>query len=297
MKNSAVLVLTVLVIFIIGILLFAFVVRETESAVVTTFGKHTRTVSEPGLYFRILPPIQRVYKFDSRMQTFEAELVETTTKGNKPIIVSSYVVWKIADPLKFFTSCGTMKGAQDTLLSQLKNTQGEVIGQYTFSEFVNSDESKIKIQEIESRMLAGLKKAVFDDYGIEVKMLGLKQLKVDKDVTKEVFARMQAERDSKTQATISEGESEAIRIRTDVDSKKDKLMAAAESRAKMIRGQGDAEAAKYYKMLEADPEFAIFLRNIEALNNILKERSTVVLSADSEPFELLKKMPKIEPKK
>jgi len=297
MKNSGVIILTAVVIVIIGLLLFAFVVKESESALVTTFGKPTRKVTEPGLYFRLLPPIQQVYKFDSRMHTFEAELVETTTKGNKPIIVSSYVVWRIADPLKFFTSCGTVKGAEDTLLSQLKNTQGEVIGQYTFSEFVNSDKSKIKIDEIESKMLAGLRKAVFNDYGIEVKLLGLKQLKVDQDVTKEVFARMQAERNSKTQATISEGESEAIRIKTDADSKKVKLLAAAESRAKMIRGQGDAEAAKYYKMLEADPEFAIFLRNVEALSNILKERSTVVLSADSEPFDLLKKMPKIEPKK
>ena len=50
-------------------------------------------------------------------------------------------------------------------------------------------------------------------------------------------------------------------------------------------------------MLEADPDFAMFLRNLEALNKILKERSTVVLSADSAPFELLKKMPDIEPKK
>ena len=73
-------------------------------------------------------------------------------------------------------------------------------------------------------------------------------------------------------------------------------MAATEARAKAIRGAGDAEAAQYYKMLEADPEFAMFLREIETLKKTLKERTTVVLPADAEPFKLLKEMPKLEPK-
>jgi membrane protease subunit HflC len=108
---------------------------------------------------------------------------------------------------------------------------------------------------------------------------------------------MKAERNRKTEATIARGNAEAIRIKTDADSKRTELLAAAEARATAIRGEGDAEAAKYYKMLEADPEFAMFLRDVEALKKILEKRSTIVLSADSEPFKLLKEMPKIEPKK
>jgi len=48
------------------------------------------------------------------------------------------------------------------------------------------------------------------------------------------------------------------------------------------------------KMLEEEPDLAIFLRNIEALKKTLKERSTIVLAADSEPFILLKQMPEIK---
>jgi len=69
-----------------------------------------------------------------------------------------------------------------------------------------------------------------------------------------------------------------------------------EAQAKAIRGEGDAEAAKYYKLLEADPEFAMFLRNLEALGKILKEKSTIVLGAESEPIKLLKGIPDIKPK-
>ncbi len=146
-------------------------------------------------------------------------------------------------------------------------------------------------------MLTDLKQTVRTDYGIEIKTLGIKQLKVSEDVSKDVFERMRAERNRKTEATIAEGNAEATKIKTDADSKKTELLAAAEARAKAKRAEGDAEAAKYYEMLEEDPEFAILLRNLEALKKILKERATVVIPADAEPFILLKEMPDIKPKK
>ena len=106
-----------------------------------------------------------------------------------------------------------------------------------------------------------------------------------------------AERNRRTEATIAQGRAEAMRIKTDADSKRIELLAAAEARAKAIRGQGDAEAAEYYKMLDADPDLAIFLRKIEVLKKILEKRATIVLSADTEPLDLLRGVPALEPKK
>ena len=297
MKNLAITVFIVLVIAVLGLYLISFQVRETESALLTTFGKPTRELTEPGWYFRWPAPIQRVSKFDSRMRVFEANLGETTTKAVVPIIVNTYIVWRIADPLQFFNAVETVKEAENYLRSQLNDTQNNVVGQYYFSEFVNSDESKIKIEEIQEKMLAGLRQAVRDDYGIEIKTLGIKQLKISADVSKDVFERMKAERNRRTEATIAEGNAEATKIKTDADSKKTELLAAAQARAKAIRGQGDAEAAKYYKMLEADPELAMFLRDVEALKKILEKRATIVISADTEPFKMLKQMPDLKPKK
>ncbi len=109
-----------------------------------------------------------------------------------------------------------------------------------------------------------------------------------------MFERMKTERNRRTAATIARGEAEATKIRADANLKKTELLAAAEARAKVIRGRGDAEAAKYYKMLEEEPELAMFLRNIEALGKMLKERSTVVIRDDSEPFILLKDIPSLK---
>ena len=296
MKNIALTIFIALVVIVIGLYLVTFQVRETESVLVTRFGKPVREITDdPGLCIKWPAPIERVHSFDSRMHVFEADLGETTTKGAVPIIVNTYVVWRITEPLKFLNAVGTVKDAEDKLYGQITDTQNKVIGQHSFGEFVNSDRSKIKFKDIEDEMLSDLKQTVSDEYGIEIKTLGIKQLKVSKDVTVKVFERMKAARNLRTEATISEGEGQATKIRGDANLKSSVLLTAAEARAEAIRGKGDAEAAKHYEKLEEDPEFAMFLRNIESLEKILKERSTIVIPADSEPFILLKEKPPLKP--
>jgi len=299
MKSIAITIFIVLIVAILALYLFSFQVREIETALVTTFGKATEQdeIKKPGWYFRWPAPIQRVYEFDSRMRVFEADLGETTTKGAVPIIVNTYIVWRIDEPLAFFNANehGSIIEAERKLLSQISDTQNRIIGRHSFGEFVNSDPTRIKFRQIEEEMFADLQKAVKDArYGIDIKTLGIKQLKVSEDVSKDVFERMKAERNRRTEATIAQGNAEATKIKTEADSIRIELLAAAEARAKAIMGQGDAEAARYYEMLEEQPGLAMFLRNIEALKQILKERSTIVIPADSEPFKLLQQIPKIE---
>jgi membrane protease subunit HflC len=295
MKNVSIPVFLLLLFIVLVLVSAAFQVRETESALVTTFGKATRQVTEPGLYYKWPPPIERVQKFDSRLRVLEAELGETTTKGAVPVIVNTFVVWRIAEPLAFFNAVGTIQEAESKLISQISDTQNKVIGRHFFSEFVNSDPTKIHFEQIESEMLSELQTAVRTAYGIEVKAVGIKQLKVSEDVSRAVFDRMSKERQRQTEATIAEGSAAARKIATDAESMQTELLAAADARAKAIRAQGDAEAASYYKLLDQDPQLAMFLRDIEALKKILEKRTTLVIGADSEPFKILKEIPKMEP--
>jgi modulator of FtsH protease HflC len=299
MKNVAIPILIAVIFAILAVYLVTFQVRETELAFVTRFEKvlEGREITEPGLHFKWPAPIEYVHKFDSRMRILEAPVMETPTKGAVSIIVHAYVVWRVSKPVAFFNSVGTIAEAEKKLISQINDTQNRVTGQYAFSEFINSDPEKIKFEQIQAEMLADLQQSVSQQYGIEVKSLGIKQLKISEDVTKGVFDRMKAERRRRTEATIAQGNAEAIKIRTDADAKKTALLAAAQGRAKAIRGRGDAEAAKYYEMLEAAPELAMFLRNLEALLVTLKDRATIVIPADVEPFKYLREMPSLEPQK
>jgi membrane protease subunit HflC len=221
---------------------------------------------------------------------------ETVTKGGEPVIVQTYIIWRIAEPIKFREAVRDIPGAEKLLKSRLRDVQNKVVGRHYFSEFVDTDRAQIKFGDIENEMVQQINEPVKEAYGIQVETVGVKMLKVSEKVTEDVFARMKADRRRKAEATLAQGSAEAMKIKSDADSKITELMAATEARAKAIRGSGDAEAAQYYKMLEADPEFAMFLREIETLKKTLKERTTVVLPADAEPFKLLKEMPKIEPK-
>jgi membrane protease subunit HflC len=296
MKNLAIALFVALIVISLGLYLVSFQVRETESCLVTTFGKATDEdqITEPGLYFKWPFPIQQVHKFDSRMRVFETESEETRTAGGEPIIVSTYVVWKIARPLEFFNAIKTVTKAENELLrSRVRNVQNNAIGRHYFSEFVNSDQSKIKFKDIQDEMFADLQKAVAEaKFGVDIKTVGIKQVKVSKDVSTAVFGRMKAERTRRAKGIESAGEGEAIRIRTEANSKSTELLAAAEARAKRIRGKGDAEAAKHMEKLEENVELAMLLRDLESLQKSLESRSTLVIPTDAAPFNLLKGMPK-----
>jgi membrane protease subunit HflC len=296
MKNIWAIVFVVLILVVLGLFLFSFQVRETEKALVTFFGKPTRVISDsPGWYLKWPRPINVVYKYDARSHLFETVLEETTTKGGKPINVTSYVVWKIGNPELFRTKVTDVKGAEANLESLLRNTQNTIIGRYYFSDFVNSDRDKIKIDEIEQAMAAAIKESA-PGYGIDVELVGINKLGISESTSEDVFKRMSADRKRRTEQVLADGNAEAAKIAKDAESKKKELLAIVEAEAMAIRGSGDAEAAKHYKELEQEQDFAMFLRDIDALKKILAKDTTIVLTAEDDPVGLLKKAPDIKPK-
>jgi membrane protease subunit HflC len=296
MKNISVIILVVVIALVLGMYLFSFQVSETEIAVVTTFGKAVEKKIEPGLHPKYPAPIQKVHKFDSRVRLYETKLEETTTRGGVPITVSNYVLWRIDDPLKFLETVGSEDEAKDQLYPALRNTRNSIIGEYYFSQFVNSDPAKIEFDKIEADMESTLQAHALSEYGIRVEAVGIKQIGVSENVTKEVFERMKADRNSRTQKILSEGMAQAEKIKTNADMMKSELLAITNGEAAVIRGKGEAEAAEHYQKLEADPEFAMFLRDIEALGIILKDKSTIILNGETEPIKLLKGVPNLRPR-
>ncbi|MBN2589374.1 MAG: protease modulator HflC [Sedimentisphaerales bacterium] len=297
MKNIAITIFTILIIITLGLYLISFQVRETESCLIMTFGKASTPITEPGWKLKWPYPIQKPVKYDSRMKVYASETEETTTSGGEPIIVETYVVWKIADPLLYYNATSEVSDFEgDSLNSQIRNVQNSVIGRHDFSEFVNSDEDKIAFESIEEEMLSELRDSVTDaDFGIEIKTLGIKKLKISEDVSTKVFDRMRAERNRRAQDTISEGKTEADSIEQDRITISDTILAAAEARAKIIRGKGDAEAAQYYEQLNEDPELAEFLYVMDMIPEMLKDRTTIVIDTTKEPFDVLWNKPNLTP--
>lgn len=292
-RNALTLVVGVLLLIIFGTLLFCYQLRVTEMAMVTTFGRASKPVFEPGFHVRLPWPIQSVYKFDKRIQNFEGKFEQTSTRDKRPLLVLLYVGWTIADPELFFTSFqnGEISAAEPALESLVRTKQHEVVGQHPFSDFVSTDTNKLKFLQIEKELKDAITAQAKSSYGIEIRFVGIKQLSLPESITQKVFDQMQSERQTEVLRLQGEGESQAKNIRSAADRELSEILANAEAEAIRIRGQGMAEAAKSYSILQQNPELAIFLLKLNALELTLKERSTLILDQRTPPFDLLQGVP------
>ena len=287
-KNPLTLLIGTLLLLIFVAMLFCFQVRTTEVAVVTTFGKYSRSITEPGLNFRLPLPIQKVYKFDNRLQNFEKKFEQTTTKDAKNLLITVFVGWKVSDPKTFLERFnGDPARAEQSLENLVRNAKNAVIGSYNFSDLVSPDPTQVKFDAVEGDILKALQGPARDTYGVSVDLVGIKQLGLPESITGKVFERMRAERNRLVQQFNGEGEAKALEIRSEANRKRDELLAQADADSLRIRGEAEAAASKDYITLEQRPELAVFLMQIEALKVALKDRATLILDEKIPPLNLL----------
>ncbi len=286
-------VLVVALIFLIS--LISFQVETTEYAVVLRFGKpvSSRDVG-PGLNFKL--PWETVWRQDNRIQCFEGnigELEEVFTHDGKNIIVTAYIGWKIAEPeadqLKFMVAVETMDQAKEKLTALLRSSRASVLGKFKFNDLINEDPGKVRIDEVEAKMLEEIRSDARELFGIDVSLVGIKHIGFPESVTTKVIERMQAERESKKQAIISDGKAEAERIRAEADSDSRKLLAEAEGDATRTKADGESKAADYFEAFKEDPELAMFILSLDALKRAIQKDDTLILDTNTPPFDILKK--------
>ena len=290
-RNPLTLVIGLLLIIIFGLLLFTFQVRTTEVAVVTTFGKPTRPITEPNLYFKWPWPIQKVWWFDQRVQNFEDRLTEGLTRDSFNLLTSVYVGWKVSDPTAFFprfAGSANPIAAAETLLDQwLGNTKTAVVGKHPLSDFISTSDDGTNFVAIENEILAAIQSQLqTNNLGLQIEFLGLKRLQLPESVTQSVFERMTSERKVLADRFQYEGEAEAQRIRSGAERKAAEVLANAEGQATEIKGQGEAQAAKSLAVFQQNPELASFIFRLSALEDSLKERSTLIFDQHTPPFDL-----------
>ncbi len=290
MKRNPLTLLTGLVIALIfGALLFLFQVRETEVAVITTFGKYTGTRTEPGLYLRWPWPIQNVHRFDNRIRNFERKYEETYTRDGRILLMEAFLGWQISSPELFLERFGgDVTSAEQRLEGLLRSTKNGVIGQHPLSDLISTNPQELKFEKIEQEMRDIIQPAAAKEYGIRVVLLGIKQIGLPESITTKVFERMKAEREQLVKQFKGEGDAEAISIRAEAESRRAQILAEAERQATIIKGQADAQASQSLKVFEQNPPLAIFLLKLKALDDALKDRATLVLDPRTPPFDLLK---------
>jgi len=288
-------VVTLIVAIAIGLLILNsvfFEVKETEQVVITQFGKPVKVIREAGLYAKIPDPVQSVRRFDKRLLLYDVKPSEYLTADKKNIILNMYAAWQIVDPRTFLASVRERRTAEILLADVISAEVGAAIGKIPLSALVSIDPEEVIVDSIMAVVTDNCRGRALKNYGIDVKHVKMKQLQLPEQNLESVFQRMRAERQRMAKQYRSEGDEEAIKIRAEADKQKRTMMAQAYREAEIIKGEGEAEAARIYATaFSQDPKFYKLTRTLQAYETFLNEKTTVVLSTDSELLRLLTEGP------
>jgi len=259
-----------------------FIVDVTQNAIVVQLGKPVRNLNEAGLYTKI-PFFEEVTYFDKRLLDYDSDAQDVITQDKKTLLLDNFAKWRITDPLKVYQNFQSQRGALQRLHDIIYSELRVELGRHELLEIVSTGRAELmKVVTQRSNEKASA-------YGIEIQDVRIKRADLPEQNEKAVFARMQAERERQAKQYRAEGAEEAQKIRSEAEKDREILLAQAYKEAEELRGSGDAKAFKVYAdAYRQDQKFFEFTRSMEAYKKTFKDKSTLVMSPDSEFFRYLK---------
>jgi len=288
MKNIGTILAAVFLLCVLLLYMCTFQVRFTQVAIVKTWGKPAKeAITEPGLRFKWPAPIQSVVLYDKRIRTLEDRTEETRTVDGKNVLLTTYTLWRIADPGKFLTNFpdGVGDGENKLRITTMTNKQA-VVGQHPFEAFVSTDPHIRKLHEIETEIQTRVAKDVTDDLGIEIVGFGIKKLGLPQSVTSAIFDSMKAREKKKADGYIAEGDARAADIQAKAKATEARILAAADGKVREIEAEAEQRVSEYYKEFNKYPQLRIFLDKLRTVRKALSQRTTLVLDMEKPPFDV-----------
>ncbi|MBV8032895.1 MAG: protease modulator HflC [Betaproteobacteria bacterium] len=262
-----------------------YTVDQTQNAIVLQFGQVKEVVKHSGLHVK-WPLIQSVRFFDMRVLTFDdPEPLRFITSEKKPLLVDSFVKWRIADAQQYYVS---VEGDERSAAGRIKQTISDVLqaefNRRTVHDAVSGQRDEI-MADVRTKADADLKRI-----GVEIIDVRLKRVDLPQEVSESVFGRMQAERKRIANEQRSTGAAESERIRADADRQREIIVAEAYRDAQRTKGEGDARASAIYaNAFSGNAEFYAFYRSMEAYKQSFHGRSDLLLlQPDSDFFRYLR---------
>lgn len=257
-----------------------FTVDERERAILFKLGEIIRTDYTPGIWFKT-PFINNVKKFDSRIQTLDADPERYLTSEKKNVIVDSFVKWKISDVAKFYTATngGDYARANIRLSQIIKDGLRGEFGKRTIKEVIAGERRDIMdILTTEANKQA-------DAFGIDIIDVRIKRIDLAPDISDSVYRRMEAERTRTAKDFRARGAEAAEKIRAEADKRRTIIIAEAFRDAEILRGEGDAAAVKIYAdAYNKDIEFYSLYRSLNAYKSTFDSKNDVLIVEPNTEF-------------
>jgi len=275
--------------FAMGLMVLAamtlFTVDQRQYAIIFQLGEIKEVIKEPGLAFK-WPLIQNVRLFDKRILTLDSvEPERFLTAEKKPVLVDSFVKWRIHDVRQYYISVAGDEAVAKTRLSQTVNSGlREEFGKRTVHDVVSGERDKI-MADVQKKADADVRAM-----GVQIVDVRLKRVDLPPEVSESVYRRMETERKRVANELRSQGGAEAEKIKADADRQREVIVAEAYRDAQKVKGEGDAKAASLYAgAFGQNAEFYAFYRSLEAYRQSFKSKNDVlVVEPNSDFFKYLK---------
>jgi len=285
------------------------VCHEDEYKLIRQFGKVQRVITESGLNVKV-PFVQSVDTIPKQILTYDLPASDVITSDKKSMIVDSYVLWQVSDPLKFTqTLAGSVYNAESRINALVYNATKNTVSSMTQDEVIKSRDGKMTVtageteEEIESNDLIleevteveikSLTEEImeqigtdYEQYGIRILAVEVKKLDLPDDNKQAVYTRMISERENIAAQYTAEGESQARMIQNTTDKEVSIMLSEANAQAEQLIAEGEAEYMRILSDAYADEsrsEFYSFVRSLDAAKESLKgtNEKTLILPADS----------------
>lgn len=305
-------------------LMSLFVIPEGERGIVVRFGRilkddtNVSRIYEPGLHFK-MPLFDTVKRLDARIQTMDGRADRFVTSEKKDVIIDSYVKWRIKDFGQYYlaTGGGNAATAQTLLSRKVTDVLRSEIGSRQIQQIVSGPKDKAIVPDdasleeiatteaakkalevdgerdkIMANVLEGTQKRAMADLGIYVVDFRMKKINLPDSISKSIYERMRAERETVARKYRSQGREKAEVIRAQAELEVATVLAEADKTARVTRGEADAKAASIYsEAYSKDPEFYNFMRSLNAYQKSFAEKSDIlVLDPKSEFFKYMNNM-------
>ncbi|NQT13112.1 MAG: protease modulator HflC [Planctomycetes bacterium] len=265
-------------------------VDEAETVIVTEFGDPIRTLNDTkqqaGLHFKL--PYQSAVRIDRRLQIYDPRTSEFLAKEKKNVDLDVFVCWRVGSPRLFLETVSDFAGAEALLHDIVWSELAAEVGRNEVEALVSEDPALHRLDELVAGVTEACRRDAQTAYGIEIVDVRLKRIALPSQVRENVFDRMRAERARIAGQYRAEGEEKALEIRAEADKQYTVALAEADAEAEKTRGEAEAEAIRIYtEAHQKDPEFYELVRTLEAYEKFLDEKTTVLLSADSDLLKYL----------
>jgi modulator of FtsH protease HflC len=287
MSRVAIAAIAALVVLFVLVEATLFTVDQTEQVLITQFGDPVRVIRQAGLHTKT-PFVQTVIGFDKRLLNLELPGEQVILGDQRRLVVDSFTVFRIVDPLLYYQSVGPAEGAiRGRLNSIVSASLRRVLANNKLLDVLSAKREQI-MATIRDQVNVEMK-----GFGVAIEDVRIRRADLPDENTKAILSRMQSERQRVAAQARAEGSEASQRIRADAERERTVLVADARATADNLRGEGEATAIRTYaKAYEQDANFFSIWRTLQAYREAFETgNSRLVLTPDNEFLRYLQSLP------